>query len=145
MEKLELLPVTLKRTSDTVRPPVRRILALPPRLNAPEILRTNAEPAAPFSVNVPPFPLLPPPRTKLLKFMTYLPPNGVLSKLLLGFLPILSEVREPAVAVSPAAAIDTFLSEVTPPFSCELIVELEKREPVMVPVLLIDSVDVVCS
>jgi len=82
---------------------------------------------------------------KLLKFITYLPLKGVLSKIILWFLPILIEVGEPAVAVSPAAVIDTFFRDVTPLFSYELMVGLEKREPVMVPVLLIDSVEVVCS
>ena len=56
-----------------------------------------------------------------------------------------SEKESRGDLVNPAAVIDTFLSDVIPPFSCELIVGLEKREPVMVPVLLIDSVDVVCS
>ena len=60
-------------------------------------------------------------------------------------MPILSEVGEPAVAVNPAAVVDTFFRDVTPLFSCELIAVLEKREPVIVPVLLIDSVEVICS
>src|SRR5947208_1371033 len=141
MEKVELLPVTLKRTSETVRPPVRRILALPPMSKAPEMLSTNAEPAAPLSVNVPPLPLfIPPPITKLDRFMTYLPPNGLLLIVMLWFLPRLIDVGEPAVAVSPAAVIDTFFNDMTPLFSCELIDVLENRDPVMVPVVLIDSV-----
>src|SRR5205807_5466296 len=101
MEKVPVPPLTLKRTSEGVRPPVRTILDPLARLKLFETLMTKADPATPLRVRVE---LLL--STKLVSFMTYFPLNGLL--LIVMLLPLrLMLVGEPEVTPSRKALFET--------------------------------------
>src|SRR5882762_2856978 len=129
MEKVPLLPLTLNKTSEGVRPPVSTILDPLARLKLFETLMTKADPATPLRVRVE---LLL--STKLVSFMTYFPKNGLLLLLIVMLLPLrLMLVGAPEVTPSRKALFETVCSEVTPPFSNVLVEASETRKPPMIP------------